>query len=315
MKKLIQHEKFLELYNNGLNDSKIAQYFNCTISCVTLYRKKLGLQLNENYSFDTQLYLQLYNEGHSDLEISKIMATDHRKFGDYRKKMNLSVYKKPSDPITDLQYSVIVGTVLGDGHIRRPLKTWNAVLNIGHGAKQKEYFLYKYELLRPLFSGYNEYPIFDKRKNHNNYVINATTRHNENLNTMHELFYVNGKKVINPKIFQYFTDLSLAIFFCDDGSRTLNGYNIAMNNFSDNDLDIFTNFMYEKYQIQCSVYKNHILYIPSKYKNKFTKIIEPYIIEPMQYKLHHVSSINSLNSVNTHSNMDNTEPSNILNEY
>lgn len=48
---------------------------------------------------------------------------------------------------------------------------------------------------------------------------------------------------------------------------------------------------------------------------KFTKIIKPYIIEPMQYKLHHVSSINSLNSVNTHSNMDNTEPSNILNEY
>ena len=50
-------------------------------------------------------------------------------------------------------------------------------------------------------------------------------------NWLHEMFYKNGKKVINPNIEKYITPLALAIFIMDDGGWAKPGVRIATNNF------------------------------------------------------------------------------------
>lgn len=49
-------------------------------------------------------------------------------------------------------------------------------------------------------------------------------------------FYKNNKKVIPFELFNYFTEVSLAFMFMDDGTKTHNSYSIATNCFTTEEL-------------------------------------------------------------------------------
>ena len=52
--------------------------------------------------------------------------------------------------LTQIQRSIIIGTVLGDGYLRIVPKRRNAFLEINHTFHQKEYVDWKYKMLESL---------------------------------------------------------------------------------------------------------------------------------------------------------------------
>ena len=90
--------------------------------------------------------------------------------------------------LIQLQRSIIIGTLLGDGHLRIVPGRKNALLEINHSFSQKEYVDWKYEALKFVCkSG----PI-SRKGNGTRTAYRFTTRQHPELTELHSSFYVNG---------------------------------------------------------------------------------------------------------------------------
>ena len=82
-------------------------------------------------------------------------------------------------------------------------------------------------------------------------------------------------------------EFGLAIWFMDDGSKSLSGYNIYTCSFSIKDVLFLKQFIEEKFGLYCTYCKStNSIYIKKKSVEKFTNLIKPYTITSMLYKLH-----------------------------
>lgn len=111
------------------------------------------------------------------------------------------------------QKSIIVGTLLGDGCLYSDNKKPPYKLSFGHTIKQEEYFMMKYNALKPFTTTITK--SLDKRGNST--LLQTRTMCHPDLNRYYDLFYSNKKK-INGSIGNHMTPLSLAIWIMDDGS-------------------------------------------------------------------------------------------------
>ena len=95
----------------------------------------------------------------------------------------------------------------------------------------------------------------------------------------------NIKHVCREDLFQL-DALGLAIWFQDDGFRDKSsGYCISTQCFSSEDLSLFKEYFLEKWKIEINIRKDKTIYIPTKYKNLFTKRIKPDVCDCCKYKL------------------------------
>ena len=121
--------------------------------------------------------------------------------------------KKKGLSLSKRQRELIVGLLLGDGH----LETFNGGrtyrLKVEHGAAQREYleWLAK-EFQESLLSGW-----YEKRKGEK-MVYGFTTMSHPALRFFGAQFYSDNKKRVPPLMKRLLSPLSLAIWFLDDGS-------------------------------------------------------------------------------------------------
>lgn len=120
--------------------------------------------------------------------------------------------------MTKQQRSVIIGSILGDGFLQRTGKK-NARLRFEHSLKQKEYLVWKCQVLAELFQSK---PKILKRKNpaygKTYQYVRAQSYSDAELGEFLRLFYHDCKKVIPDNINKLLKDpLSLAVWFMDDG--------------------------------------------------------------------------------------------------
>jgi len=183
--------------------------------------------------------------------------------------------------LTQLQKSFLVGTLLGDGYIRRVRGRRNAFLEVNHSITQKEYVEWKYDLLKDLVrSGPKErfgkgtriaYRFFTKQ-------------HPEFTKTM-DLFYKNKKKCIPDLILD---PMSLAVWFMDDGSRcSENDVYLNTQQFSKDDQYKLLKFL-ENIGLSGTLNKDKEYYrIRFKTSSipKLFGIINKHIIPSMKYKI------------------------------
>src|SRR5437879_6122195 len=99
-----------------------------------------------------------------------------------------------------IQKAVIVGTILGDGFLQKTGKN-NARLRLEHSLKQQDYLIWKCQVLSNFFQNK---PVILTR---NNLKFGKTYQYIRNqsysgleLGKLHQLFYVDGKKVIPNQI-------------------------------------------------------------------------------------------------------------------
>ena len=76
------------------------------------------------------------------------------------------------------------------------------------------------------------------------------------------------------------------LLYMDDGNKMANGYAISTNCFSEEEILNFRKFLFEKFDLETSMFKNHVLYIKAASAKKFKSLILPYMHKSMLYKLH-----------------------------
>lgn len=199
--------------------------------------------------------------------------------------------KKKDLILSKRQRSIIIGLLLGDGHLETQNKGRTYRLKVEHASAQGEYVQWLFEELREWIPA--EKPYIKTRRN-GEVNIGFTTYSHGALRFYGQQFYEGKKKRIS-KLFEKMIDsLGIAVWFMDDGSRKSlqhRTYNIHTLGFAKDDLGRVVTSLEKKFGLQVSLHaqkgKYWRIYIPSQSVQVFEQMIEKYILPlpSMQYKL------------------------------
>ena len=190
-------------------------------------------------------------------------------------------------PFTNIQKEFIIGTLLGDSHLSRESEKGMCHLLLGHGIEQKEFFLWKIDIMKPFFRTFRTG--IDKRGY--KYIQGSSIVHLDF--EEFSAFYIEKKKTVPfDLIKKYLTPLSLAVWIMDDGNLN-EGVNmrIATMSFSFEEHIILQELL-KIFELETKImpfnYKGkhyHQLCLNKENTIKLSNIIRPYVIPTMQYKL------------------------------
>ena len=191
--------------------------------------------------------------------------------------------------ISHRQKQIIVGKLLGDGH----LETTNGIsyrLKFEHSYAQKNYVDWLYEELKELASGEPKIKLqMVNGKVYQKYWFNSP--YSQSLRFYAAQFYRSKIKIVPKLIKRWLTPLTLAVWFMDDGSiksKECRGRLINTQSFKDDDLKRLQDALKEKFQINTILRKQKEgkqIYIPAQEHDKLVKIIGTDVIPSMRYKL------------------------------
>ena len=199
-----------------------------------------------------------------------------------QQKINVSLTKR--------QRELIIGLLLGDGHLEKRPGGDTYRLRVEHSEAQKEY----------LFWIYNEFkewvPSVPKQKVRSDGRISyeMVTVSHAAFHFYHGQFYVDGKKVIPKLLYKWMTPLVLAIWYMDDGSLKSirhKTFNIHTLGYTKSDLDRVCMMFKKIFGIVAVLHSQKSvawrIYITSESSELFTSLVYPTIklIPSMLYKL------------------------------
>ena len=184
--------------------------------------------------------------------------------------------------LTQLQKSVVIGSILGDGSIRIVPGRKNALLEINHSVFAKEYVDWKYSVLKDFVAS----PPKEYRSNGQRIAYRFWTRQHPEFSKFFRIFYISGKKQIADEL--KIDPIILAVWFMDDGSKC-------------RDRDVYLNtqqFCYldqrklvkklKKIKLKARINRDksyfRLRFLKSDIK-KFNQMIADYIVPSMRYKL------------------------------
>jgi len=141
---------------------------------------------------------------------------NNREFESQKKNWNL---------LSDQVRSVLFGLVLGDGSLKIQTGYKNARLQFRHSIKQQEYFNWKRDLLRPELSSkkdnWEQTPDMAHSEEFGKHKLRYQSAAKPSLTYLYNLTHCSSVKteiVIQRSWLNKMTPLSLAVWWCDDGS-------------------------------------------------------------------------------------------------
>ncbi len=191
------------------------------------------------------------------------------------------------------QLDVIIGSLLGDARLecrsvglRNPI---TARLRVHHGEKQKDYVFWKYGVLKNLVLKPPQESLWDNPKRDLHEVSwYFHTKSSKEFGILHRYFYKNGVKILPENILDLLTPRMIAVWFMDDGSNTINSFTLNTHGFQKLEQLAIKKFLENRYDVSVNLIEDrakHKLYIGKSDYEKFRKIVEPYIIPSMSYKI------------------------------
>ena len=201
----------------------------------------------------------------------------------------VSNFKQKAGDMNEKQRSMMVGTLLGDGHLETQNHGRTYRLKIEHSIKQKDYTDWLY---RNFKSWVNDVPKEKKKivkgKTYKNYYFQ--TRSVGEFRFYGQIFYdESGKKQIPKFIHKLLTPLALAVWFMDDGSAKSKQHKALILNtqcFSKKDLRLLIEALDKRFDVRAKLRpqkEGMQLIIPQP--EKFIELILPYLREEFYYKL------------------------------
>ncbi len=188
------------------------------------------------------------------------------------------------------QKEIIIGLMLGDGHLETMNKGRTYRLKVEQSIKHKDYVDWLYTNLQDFV---NTPPKIRKSiafgKETTNYRFSTLSV--GSFRFFDQQFYKDKKKIIPDLIKRWLTPLSMAIWFMDDGQIKSKKHRALLINtqcFSKNDLGKLQKALEEKFGIKTNLKKEPTgwrLYLLSETVSKFVKLIEPHILPLMRKKL------------------------------
>lgn len=192
--------------------------------------------------------------------------------------------------LSQREKGILIGTILGDAHIRALKK--ESRIEIGHGGDQKEYLFWKYKNLKNWVNAKpHSLKIYDKRYKKHYYQWRFKTRSHKIFSDLRRLFYRKRKKIIPKNIDNLLTSpLSLAVLYMDDGGRRNDCYGSFLNtlSFTKEENVRIKHCLKKRFGIDSRIHwvgDGYRIYIPSREAKSFSNTIYKYIIPSMIYKL------------------------------
>jgi len=199
--------------------------------------------------------------------------------------------------LSAMQVQVILGALLGDGSLSKPLRTDDASarFRMGHGAKQAAYLDWKVSLLANIPHA--------KTANAKGAVFADFSPLAELAELREAVYFGDGKKHITWDYLKNLTPLALAVWYMDDGSFTLRSkgvqertaggtgrIEICVEAMSPGSRDRLACYLRDTYGLHVKLEhrgarKMSVLRFSTSASEKFQKLIAPYVHPSMEYKL------------------------------
>lgn len=202
--------------------------------------------------------------------------------------------KKRLLKLTDPQKEILIGTLLGDGHLETQDGGRTYRLKLDHSIKQRAYVDWLYESFR-------EWTNTSPKEHSRNVLFRGVVKSYDKygFNTLShsafrfyaKQFYSDGKKQVPRLIHRWLTPQALAVWFMDDGSIKSNAHKtVFMNTQSFSSLEVrrLQKAFRDVYGIQTILRpqgNGNQLYFLGETVGKFLELIEPYVVPSMRYKL------------------------------
>ncbi len=186
---------------------------------------------------------------------------------------------------------LLIGSLLGDGSfVSSGGRSVNYYLSIAHKSGQRKYLEYKLSILSKhgLASKIIERTYKDKRFKKGEYTeCRIKTRLHPIFTEIRNKYYDDtGHKRVRYEFIKDIDPLGLAIWYMDDGYVTKNSCIFSSCSFTIEEQEILSKVLLEKFNLHFTVGKNdNSMYLHASDFPRFVKIIEPYVLEDLQYKL------------------------------
>jgi len=183
--------------------------------------------------------------------------------------------------LTQVEKSIIIGSLLGDGYLRIVPGRKNAFLEINHSISQKEYVDWKFRGLRNIVKS----PPKERKGKGKRIAYRFFTRQHSELTELYLRFYSNKVKII-PDL--KLNPLIIAIWFMDDGSKNYKTYYLNTQSFDYLSQKRLMRILEKQYCINSSLNRDKQYYrirIKQDSAKRFKKLIYKYIVSSMKYKL------------------------------
>ena len=180
--------------------------------------------------------------------------------------------------LTPFQKSLIVGTMLGDGAMRRKR---GALLEVNHSIHQREYVDWKYRALENLVRT----PPSPRRGNGCRLAYRFTTLSLAELAPIYDAFYRGRKKVV-PAL--DLDQIALAVWFMDDGSRSRSSVYFNTQQFSNDDQHRLMRMLKDQWGINCTLNKDKVysrIRVAVKSMHRLRAAIRSFVLPSLAYKL------------------------------
>lgn len=177
--------------------------------------------------------------------------------------------------LTTQEIEMIIACLLGDGTLSKSGKNYR--LRIEHNSKHLEYVEWKYDLLKRLCVS----PI--QSLSVHSSVRFGTVGHPE-ITKLRQTWYPQTKQIVNGL---KLSPLMIAVWFMDDGTKHRDTVDISVHNFSKESIESLRKQLLE-YEVETTINsdsKGKRLYVLKKSYPNFKKLVAPYIVSCMAYKL------------------------------
>ncbi len=199
--------------------------------------------------------------------------------------------------LSQRQIEIIYGGLMGD------MSRFGNGIKINHCLDQKDYCYFLFNELKEHCSMKepNFTITYDDRFDTKSAIFSFYTRNHRMIRKICEEFYKNDRKIVTKNILDKLSDLSLAIWFQDDGQsvvsksggdktkKYIGEAKIYTCSFNQEENEVICNWFKEKYGLVCTIRnkteKNLYLHFNKENSDKLRDIIRPYIVPSMFYKV------------------------------
>jgi recombination protein RecA len=235
-----------------------------------------------------------YDQGLSDLEIARRESVSRRTVTRWRNllgvKSKRQVLAETLPPqLTDLQDQVLIGTLMGDGHLMSRRKDQStARLTLTHSRKQKPYLIQKMEVLEPYTCHVWDY--VDQKNGKEFLMSGGYTHYHRVFAAYHDLFYWSGEKTFD-RIWDRVGPTALAYWFFDDGSIEGTGFRIVVSSKRRSDALAAVSVLRNKFGLNVTFREAYgtsgvdQIRICTDSADRFWRFLQPHLPECLSYKI------------------------------
>lgn len=192
----------------------------------------------------------------------------------------LRVRKNIAYSLSDRQTEILIGSLLGDAYIH-PL----GKVCFEQSSLQQEYLLWKYAEFKNLaYPKIAQVARLDKRNKNLTFSCRFFLR--QIFRSWRNIWYLDGHKTLPTDLEKWFTPLTLAVWYMDDGHLEKGIAPLfASESFTKEESIVLSNIMYNKWQLKSYINNNHRIRICHESARHFIELVERYIVPSMRYKI------------------------------